>query len=68
MKRSKEFLDESERNLLKEWLWADVLLYDQMREHLEEKIENFGRAEMEHSKGILSILNHALRKSCLSGQ
>lgn len=58
-------LSAESRSALKEWLWADYLLYDHFKAKLQEKMDEFGELEMAISLSRLRRLNQQLRESCV---
>ena len=64
----KEELDDHEKNVLREWLWAEYLLYDKFVEKLDKKNKEFGVERMEEKKIQLKMLNQELQKMCVIGK
>jgi len=65
MNVAKENLDESEITVLKDWLWAEYLLYDRFAENLEQNILKFGRKKMELKIAEYRLLQQDVEKMCL---
>ena len=53
------------RALLKEWLWADYILYNHFREKLERRIIQFGVERMTREVGALKTLNKKVNEKCV---
>ena len=68
MNVAKENLDESEITVLKDWLWAEYLLYDRFAENLTQNILKFGRKKMELKIAEYRILQKDVEKMCLLGK
>ena len=64
-KSAVEKLSDKSRAALKEWLWADYLLYDFFKDELQRKKEKFGRSRMKEEVERLEVLNEGVRNSCV---
>jgi len=64
-KSAKENLSQEARRILKDWLWADYMLYDFFKQELEMKKEKFGLTELSHKVDDLALLNAKLKEDCV---
>ena len=68
MKLAKEELDDHERDILKRWLWAEYMLYDEFVRTFDRKILEFGEQKMEEKVSELKSLNLDLKDKCVLGR
>lgn len=64
-KSAKEKLSPESREILKDWLWADYLLYDYFKDELQRKKKAFGTDHIEKKVEELGQLNENLKKDCV---
>jgi len=65
-KKSKvQKLSQKVRKTLKDWLWADYMLYDHFKKKLKETKDKFGHQKMSSSISTLAQLNEDVRKLCV---
>jgi len=56
------------RKILKNWLWADYLLYDHFLAKFQKAKENFGVEKMSKSLKELEELNRGVKDNCVQAQ
>ena len=60
-----EKLSQKARDILREWLWADQMLYDFFREEFKRKIHSYGLDRMEKDIRQLRELNAKVKSECV---
>lgn len=61
----KSNLTAESRKILKEWLWADYMLYDYFVAKLKAKIKNFGTEKMAQRVASLNKANQQIMDKCV---
>jgi len=64
-KSAKEQLSKEARQVLKDWLWADYMLYDFFKKELELKKEIYGQSQLSIKVNELADLNAKLKEDCV---
>ena len=64
-KSAVEKLSEKARVILKDWLWADQMLYDHFKEKLYQRKELFGLNSLEREIKKLKQYNDLIKSQCL---
>ncbi|CAB3378646.1 Hypothetical predicted protein [Cloeon dipterum] len=60
----KQPLDEQTRALLRDWLWADQMLYQHFKRLFHRRKHEFGEVRLHEAMQRLRKLNHAAREMC----
>ena len=60
-----EKLSQKTRDILREWLWADQMLYDFFREEFKRKIQLYGKDKMDLDIKQLRKLNAKVKSECV---
>jgi len=60
-----EKLSPEARTILKEWLWADEMLYNHFKDLLEAKKKQFGEANMKKKVEDLRKMNSEVQRTCI---
>ena len=60
-----EKLSQKARDILREWLWADQMLYDFFREEFKRKIQSYGLDRMDVDIRHLRELNAEVKSECV---
>ena len=61
----KEKLSPSSRKILKDWLWADYMLYDYFKKELENKKKEMGAQNIKSAVVKLQDLNAKIKDECV---
>jgi hypothetical protein len=65
MQTAKSNITEKTRAILKDWLWADYVLYDHFHKKLFEQVSKFSEERMKAEKNRLNTFNDKLRVACV---
>ena len=60
-----EKLSQKAKDILRDWLWADQMLYDFFKKELKRKIETYGLDKMKTDVNQLKELNSQVRTECV---
>ena len=60
-----EKLSQKARDILRDWLWADQMLYDFFREEFKRKIQSYGLDRMDGDIRQLRELNARVKSECV---
>jgi len=62
---NKSNISEEARVVLKDWLWADYMLYDNFKKRYEEMADRYGRQDLDKDVARLRKLNQDLKTDCV---
>jgi hypothetical protein len=66
--KAKSDITDETRKIMRQWLWADYMLYDHFKAKMDERLRDYDIAQMLARLKRLNRANEWLRKECVKGR